>query len=229
VSGVELMVMVGSQFSIKAMAALQHKGVPYHLNKVPHNKVKRLAPGGQVPVLYWHGEEVRDSTEIMKRLDHEVVANPLFPVGNQDVVELEHSIDEDFNPFIDHYRWVDREGFDRSIRKALQDTLPPLVRTLVPPLVYHANKKRFLEKTGLAGEEAFPRLSQALASYDRRLQDTAYLCGDSPTAADMALYGMIHTLDGDFYPGYPGIMEKLGATELAHWFDGMRTAYPIRF
>jgi glutathione S-transferase len=185
-----------SLFTRKLEVALQFYGAPFQsLRKRGsgiEEEIEARSGTHQMPVLRTPGNRMlADTTPLIEMLDARYPARRLFPEGPQGI--LAYLVEEFFDEWVArvmvHYRWNDRENArvvseemgngDEAVTPYLRDWGPRACRatgTGTPEL-------------GRAADEEYRRLLSAMES---QLQDTSYLLGEDPTAADCAVLGGLY-------------------------------------
>lgn len=126
--------LVGSQFVMRAMAALQHKRIDYRLKFVHPTRLRsELPPPHTVPVMKWDDVQVEGSDNILRFLDERVEGQRFFPPGRDDVAAMDEHIANTFNAYALYFNWLDRECFDRTIGVMVARQIPWLLRCVPPP------------------------------------------------------------------------------------------------
>jgi glutathione S-transferase len=187
-------------FCNKVRAGLELKGVPYTLVEVNPRSKAELPPlppeaPRKVPVLVVDGETVWDSTEILRYLDRAFPAAPVFRPADAAVCKRADEIED----------WVDEELI-KALPTVLYGTLQEATKAAAVvarsskvtsaqslgimvggSAVMYLVAKRILKKSGRKDGHAW--VAENLDKVESWLGDQAFLCGDSLTIADAALYG----------------------------------------
>lgn len=118
-----LIVVNGSEFAMKAMAALEAAKdklpAQYSIKQVALLKLKKIArPPHLVPIMSVDDKVIADSTDIVKFLD-EHYGTDFFPKGEigKKVAELEEESDTVLSVFLRYFAFYDNDGFSRGIKK----------------------------------------------------------------------------------------------------------------
>ena len=219
-----LYAMVGSQYVAKVLAALDACAVPYRVVEVDILKLKQaLQPPHTVPQMWWKGELITDSADILNAIDRDVPNAPfkLYPPAKKAAVEeLEQHAGTILNAYIIYFTWWVQEGFEASYEKKMFDRywpLPSFLSKILISMAFDVGRLRGSMRKrvrGTLGEALIPpgrdpapdeqpnmraSLVEQLKTLEGKLADDAqqYLCGtDAPTAADFAVYGMLERLVG---------------------------------
>ena len=186
----------GSPFCVKVHRALNLKGLAYRPKNVGSPaQMKRINPGvGKVPVLGWDDELVPDSSRIFRLLEERQPSPPLDPPDPKALAHnrlIEDWADEGLYWFAVYMRWQIDGNFDAFNRRFFQPAMPIPVRWFVPGIVRKGVLK-MLRGQGL-GRQTLPQVLDALDDrldlLEGLLGDSAYLLGDAPLAADLAVFG----------------------------------------
>lgn len=256
---IELLVLPGSQFVMKAMAALDHLGLEYSIRRVNGQKLKKeLPPPHTVPVMHYDGQVVPDSHDILALLNEKhgrALGRDLFPADPpsaaafETVEALETWSGDVLYVWSLYYSWVDDEAWKRSLRPVIAKLVPGFLQKCCPCMFSPENavrpirekqRKRCNEVLGEAvatPEAAQQGIVQALHKLEASLLDDAqqYLQGtEHPTAGDFAVYGnMLRLVDTSFDAniggGFPDLFGVAKTHRLEAWFGRMKAAYPLQF
>ncbi len=186
-----LVTITFSHYCEKARWALDRAGVDYtedgHLPLFAWLPALRAGRVRTVPSLVTAGGCITDSTDILRWVDRQGGAPPLFPAGDPDVDELEDRFDTRLGP---HSRRVAYGYLLPAIRDVLGDApgVPPLevkaAKLLAPAIA--ALMKRGLKVTPAGVARSRERLADIFTEVEVRLADgRRYLTGDRFTAADL--------------------------------------------
>eukprot|EP00735_Rhodelphis_limneticus_P001591 TRINITY_DN12234_c0_g1::TRINITY_DN12234_c0_g1_i1::g.12958::m.12958 TRINITY_DN12234_c0_g1::TRINITY_DN12234_c0_g1_i1::g.12958 ORF type:complete len:280 (+),score=58.25,GST_N_3/PF13417.1/3.4e-12,GST_C_2/PF13410.1/2.1e+03,GST_C_2/PF13410.1/1.1e-07,GST_C_3/PF14497.1/5.2e+03,GST_C_3/PF14497.1/4.2e-07,GST_N_2/PF13409.1/1.1e-06,GST_N_2/PF13409.1/9.6e+02 TRINITY_DN12234_c0_g1_i1:54-842(+) len=238
-------VLVGSQYCTKVLAACDHHKIPYTLKRIdPMRLTKDLPPPHTVPVMYFDGQIIPDSTQILRFLDQHLDSpDKFFPDGNQDVVDLDEYLGNRFNQFVLYFNWIDDDGFNRSINSSVKPILPFFIRPFSSwILCSHRSNITNRVRAKLPAEEivdsrtAYETLKKELAKLNDRFTDgRKFLCGTpAPSAADFQLYGMMQHLvsstgDANLPPCTPTLFRDANVPKLQEWHEYMEKAFPIQY
>lgn len=193
-----------SSFCTKARRALALRGLHVELRDLvaPH-AVRRVNPSGKLPVLELDdGTRIEDSTRIARWADAHGEGPPLFPdEPDGRTAWLEDWADEAFYWFLVHQRWAVDDNYRRFRDRALADLPRPLRRATG----WHLRRglRRALHAQGL-GRLSHSRVFELLEGHLDRLADrlatAPWLTGDAPTAADLAVFGILQGLNAPLLP-----------------------------
>jgi|JI10StandDraft_1071094.scaffolds.fasta_scaffold13483_5 glutathione S-transferase len=186
-----LVTITFSHYCEKARWALDRARVAYvedgHLPLFAWLPALRAGRARTVPSLVTADGAVTDSTDILRWVDRQGGAPPLFPVGDADVVDLEERFDTRLGP---HTRRVAYHHLLPVIRTVLGDA-PGVPRAelraakLLAPAIA-ALMKRGLAVTPAGVARSRQRVDEIFADVASRLADgRRYLGGDRFTAADL--------------------------------------------
>jgi glutathione S-transferase len=187
-----------SPFVLTVQRALVLAKLPYRIDKLPMLRIKKYNPTGQLPVLMIDSEAVADSTMIMHRIERLAPGSLTAGLDPRAVAEAwlwEEFADTALYPQVLVTRWVDERGWPTP-RRAFFAGMPPLVRDVIASMVRRKMKEnlanRDFTRAGLAACET--RLFRVLDHLDARAPERGFWLGDSPTVADIGLFGQLHAL-----------------------------------
>ncbi len=227
-----------SHYSEKGRALLDFKKLPFRIEEhqlgLPQLGIYRLSGQRKVPVIDDAGRIVADSTEIALYLEERYPEPHLLPAdaaARREVLELEARLD----------RWMGSSApvvwFDWFVREQ-----PEEVSRLLQVEVWGAGQGRLaaaairplmrLSKARSIVKKSSERTHTLLKELCERLEKSPYLCGQSPSLADVAAAGLAFHLE---FPktrhlaipdwegvGVPGYAD---APEYARFFDWRRRFY----
>jgi len=185
-----------SPFVEKVVRGLELKGVPHRLvaPRTPLDLRRWNPTTRKMPVVEIEGEWLYDSTFILRRLDELVPDPPLFAQDARVAAaqrQLEDWCDESLYWYLMALRWTERNAAASGAQVAV--LAPRLLRPLMARLAIHQiGSMPRVQGLGRLPEEVLVRECGA------RLDDLVVLLGsrpfffaDRPSAADLALYGML--------------------------------------
>jgi len=249
-SDVCLVVIPGSPYAMKAMCALESRGLPYTLHWLELGYLKsQLPPPHLVPVMVCDGEVVTDSTDILKYIDAKLAPEMPALFSDAGTVALEEEMDEVFSAYLYFFIFCDEAAWMRSMRPKIAKNIPHFLQILgfTPEAAVADARERFHAKMStLLGEEVGGHdgkavmekgLAPLLLKYNTLLQGNRFLhAGDKPSAADCALYGFLERVvgDGGMCGGDSAIVSPLpdlldGYPHLQCFYKAMRVDYPMVF
>lgn len=211
-----------SHFCEKARWSLDRAGIPYredgYLPMLSWLPALRAGGSRTVPVLFAPDGPVPDSTEILRWVDRQPGAAPLFPAGDTTAVELEESFDRSLGP---HARRVAYGAMlpQRRAVAALLDGAPRWQARIARPALPVITQliRRGLKIEPAAVERSRQRVDEIFADVAARLADgRRYLTGDRFTAADLTFAALAAPLVAP--PGYDRYLPPADT-----WPDAMRT------
>lgn len=218
-----------SPFVEKVARALLLKGIPFATVDLrnPNDLGKWNPTTGKMPVLEVGPEKIYDSTFILRRIDQLKPAPPLFssdPVRAAQQRQLEDWSDESFYWYLMALRWCEKNT-PASIRE-IAGTAPLLLRPVVSLLL----KRSIVKAPKVQGLGRLPT-AILVEEIGRHLDDLTILLGsspffysESPSAADLALYGIVSSLCREATPeGEPMIAER---PTLLAWRSRVEEATP---
>jgi glutathione S-transferase len=169
---IDLYLLSGSAYAWRVHLALEHKGIPYQATYLSHDRgetkspaYRALNPRGRVPTIVDGDTVVYESLAILAYLEHKVPAPPLFGTTAREVGTVWRVIAE-YGSYLDD---------------AIEDFLGPMYAGTAAA---HADAVR----------AAIAVITAELARYEVALSKTAYLAGDSPTAADLVVFPHVQSL-----------------------------------
>lgn len=190
-----------SHYSEKGRALLDFKKLAFRIEEhklgLPQLGIYRMSGQRKVPVIDDGGRIVADSTEIAHYLEArypEPRLLPADPTARKEVLELEERLDRwmgSYAPVV-WFDWLVRER-PEEVRRLLEVEVwgvghGALASAAVRPLMRLAKAKRIVKKST---ERTHALLEELCA----RLEKAAYLCGPSPTLADVAAAGLAFHLE----------------------------------
>lgn len=202
---VRLLQFRASPYCRKARMALDYKGVAYETVEVGflrREELERLSGQRKVPALDFGGEVVADSTAILRFLEARVPEPRLIPADAEArarAMVWEDWADEALIPTLAALRWLIPASRRRAMAEA-REAYPArglpralalgVVSMALPALV----RLRVLKDGGLPRH--FALLDDALELLSDALAGPKCLCGDEPTAADLAVYSALSVIAG---------------------------------
>jgi microsomal prostaglandin-E synthase 2 len=219
-------------FCNKVRAGLDLKGVSYNTIEVsPRTKVElpdlpAEAPR-KVPVLRVDDRVLYDSTDILKALDEIFPDAPtLLPTDPQlraEAERIEDWVDSEFIralPTVIYGTWRSAARATRTISKASKfGIFEGIGVKMGGPMIMHMVAGRILKKAGRTDGMAW--VGECLDQFETWLGDTDYVCGDTVTIADVAMYGGISCVRD--FPIYESIA---GRPQMAAWIARMADIHP---
>lgn len=187
-----------SPFVEKVARALGLKRLPFEEAALRSPlDLKRWNPKtGKMPVLEIDGERVWDSTFILRRLDEIRPDPPLFAADPHTRARqrmLEDWSDESLYWHVFALRWMPAHA--PATLDQLAATLPPLARPvarlLFPRMIGSMPRVQGMGRLPL--EVLVRELAQRLDDLVVLLADRPFFYGDAPSAADLAVFGNLHT------------------------------------
>jgi len=190
-----------SPFVEKVARGLQLKGIAFELVPVKSPlDFKRWNPQtGKMPVLEIDGERIFDSTAILRRLE-ELVPEPRLHASDPATYARQRFIedwsDESLYWYVMGCRWTDVNAGASAAQVADSIPLPDFVKPVMRIVLRH-------QIGGQATAQGLVRLpfEQLLDELGRRfdellvfLDGRPFFFSDSPSVADLAIFGQLHTL-----------------------------------
>lgn len=190
-----------SPFVEKVVRALKLKGFRISLvePKSPADFKRWNPQTGKMPVLEIDGERVYDSTFILRRLDELCPQPPLFeedPVIAARQRFLEDWSDESLYWYIMGLRWCDQNAKATATQIVAALPVPPLVRPLLRLVIPRQIKRQAIAQ-GMARlplETLLEELGRRLDELLVLLENKPFFFADRPSAADLAIFGQLNTL-----------------------------------
>ncbi|MFO1518498.1 MAG: glutathione S-transferase N-terminal domain-containing protein [bacterium] len=209
-------------FCWKVRALLSYKKIPYETVEVhPLNKkeISFSKDYRKVPIFIGKGgEQVNDSTPIMKYIDEQYSANPVFEKEGEGkkieekwlkwadatlVRALPPLIYRNLSDSIKAFDYITQvEKFSR-LQQALIKYSGAAVMTLVA--------KKSAKSQGIADPEK--HLQKCLKDWEKALGEEDYLGGKKPNGADLAVFGILKSIEG--LPAFRFIEEN---QKVSDWF-----------
>jgi glutathione S-transferase len=153
------------------------------------------APKKKLPFIDDDGTRVADSSHIIEYLKKKF-GDKLDAKLSDEQRAVAHAVrkmmEESLYFSLVWSRWVDDLGWPHS-RKLLESAMPPVVRTLVPPLVRGSIRKaNYAQGMGRHSRDEIYELGKGdLTALSRILGDKPFLMGDEPTSVDCSAVGML--------------------------------------
>jgi glutathione S-transferase len=183
-----------SPYCNKVHWALRLKGLVYRTEDLV--RARSVSRTARLPVLVYDGEKVHDSTAIVRFLEARHPAPALRPAGARDAAlsfALEEWADEALHPFAAYYRWRERASLGLLASVTLPAVRPGLARLAMN--VPRNRIRRGLRPLGALGEAAVrEEFERNLDALEAMLAGRAWLFGDAPGAADIAVAAQLHML-----------------------------------
>lgn len=219
-------------FCNKVRAGLDIKGVAYNTVEVsPRTKVElpdlpAEAPR-KVPVLRIGDRVLYDSTDILMALDEQFPNAPLFlPTDSEtkaEAVRIEEWVDSEFIralPTVIYGTWRAAAQATRTISKASKFGLfEGMGVKMGGPMIMHMVAGRILKKAGRTDGMAW--IAECLDQFEAWLGDSDFVCGQTLTIADVAMYGGICCVED--FPIYQSITSRPTITA---WLNRMQAHLP---
>lgn len=187
----------GSPFSWRVLLSLEYKGINYHSHQLQFSKKEHLTdkilalnPRGKLPILK-HGDFIlTESLAIITYIDTLSSNNPLFSGNNQQQAKI----------------WKEISEFDSFVF--------PVAMKIVRP-IFTSNVEGKEEVIQVAARSTRKELNHI----NDKLQSSDWLAdADSPSAADIAIYPFIASIDR--------LGKKAIAQELNLGFEAMKETFP---
>jgi len=181
-----------SPYCVKVRKVLDFKQLPYRIEDyggLRALKVGSLSPSGKLPVLDYGAQRIEDSSAIVRLLDERHPTPALFPASVDR--HLVHLLED----------WADESLYWYELWLRLDDPVA-LERAAAAACVGRPRYERALFKLGLARQRSklvaqgigrYPRetvltnLRGHFAAIEGRLRAGAWLAGDAPSLADIAV------------------------------------------
>jgi glutathione S-transferase len=215
-----------SPFCLKVHRALLVHGLRYTSRRGSPRDFRNLNRAGQVPILLIDGQALPDSTLILARLEA-LSVRPLH-AGLPPGVVAEALLWEDYadtalNGFVVAARWADPANWP-AVKDAYFHKMPALIRAIVPGLLRRKVRKalwaRDVTRHGL--DAAWARLEVILDQLERRAPVEGFWLGPTLTAADLALFGQLHSLRTPLTPMQGAMVDR--RRRLAAYLDRVHRA-----
>jgi glutathione S-transferase len=224
----------GSPYSRKLRAVLRYRRIPHAwiLLNAPESRTLPVPRVPLLPQLFLPGADGRleahtDSSPLIRRLETSHAGRTVIPpdpvVALLDLV-LEDYADEWLTKAMFHYRWA----FAKDVARA-RALLPRWGRPeLTEPDAVEAGEAfaaRQIARLRVVGSNATTApiieasYRRALALLDAHLQQSRFVMGERPGAADFALYGQLTQLTG--FDPTPAAIALAEAPRVVAWVDGV--------
>lgn len=217
-----------SPFSLKIHRALQLHELDYERRFGAHPGAwKHLNPREQVPVLLVDDEPVYDSTVILRRLET-ISAHSLVPDEPAKAAEAwltEDWADQSLNGFVVASRWADDRNW-AAVEAAIFTGMPHLVCKIVAPRIRKGVIKSLVARDIWRGGAAqcWSRLEYLLDALDERAPASGFWVSETPSVADVALYGQLQSLRADITPWQRDLVES--HARLLYFVERVHAAVP---
>jgi glutathione S-transferase len=181
-----------SPYCVKVRKVLDFKQLPYRIEDyggLRALKVGSLSPSGKLPVLDHGAQRIEDSSAIVRFLDERHPTPPLFPpsVDRHLVHLLEDWADESLNWYELWLRLDDPVALERAAAAACVGR-PRYERALFKLGLSRQRGKLVAQGIGrYPRETVLANLRGHFAALDGRLRARAWLAGDAPSLADIAV------------------------------------------
>jgi glutathione S-transferase len=204
-----------SPFVEKVMRALALKGIAYETVPVKSpSDFKRWNPQtGKMPVLEVGGERVYDSTFILRKLDEWAPEPPLLARDPRTAARqrfLEDWSDESLYWYVMAMRWNDVNADATTEQIAAALPVPAVLRALLKPILRRQIRAQAMAQ-GLARqplERVLSELELRFQELDLWLGDSPFFFSDSPSAADLAIFGELYALRSGPTPQGVAVLER---------------------
>jgi len=181
-----------SPYCVKVRKVLDFKQLPYRIEDyggLRALKVRSLSPSGKLPVLDYGEQRIEDSSAIVRMLDERHPTPPLFPasVDRHLVHMLEDWADESLYWYELWLRLSDPQALERAAAAACAGR-PRYERALFKLGLSRQRSKLVAQGIGrYPPETVLTNLRGHFAALEGRLHDHAWLAGDAPSLADIAV------------------------------------------
>lgn len=204
-----------SPFVEKVVRALQLKDVPFELVPIKSPAdFKRWNPRtGKMPVLEIDGERYFDSTFLLRIIDERAPEPPLFSSDADTAARqrfVEDWADESLYWYVMGLRWADVNADATAAQVAGSLPVPVALRALLKPFL-----RRQIRPQAIAQGTARLPLEMILEELDRRFSELEVLLGNEPFffsnrpgAADISVFGQLHTLRSGPTPQGEIVLER---------------------
>ncbi len=212
-------------FCWKVKAILSYKKIPYQTVEVhPLNKkeIKFSKDYRKVPIFIDEaGQQINDSTPIMKYIDQNYRDHPVFERGEKERREEEKWLqwaDEvlvrALPPLI--YRSLSESitAFDYITKVEKFNWLQQRVIKYSGAMVMTLVAKKSAKSQGIADPES--HLKACLAKWSAALGSKSFLGGDKPNAADLAVFGILKSVE--YLPAFQYVKQN---SKVHEWFQGV--------
>lgn len=215
-----------SPFCMKANRALRFAGLSYTRKTGSRPDAWRsVNPTGQVPVLLVDERPVSDSTAILQEIE-KLSGRSLSGSAPSQRAEswlYEELADTSINGFLVAARWADERNWHRT-RDAYFHSMPALIKAIIPNRLRAGVIKNLVARdVWRAGPDAcWSRFQHILDRLDERAPTTGFWVGDALTAADLGLFGQLHSMRTVLTPWqHQRVNER---ERLSKWLDRVHAA-----
>ena len=188
-----------SPFCVKIQKVLDLKQLPYRIEEyggLRALKTKGLSTVGKLPVLDYDGERIADSSAIARFLEQRHPAPPLVPATLDPhlVHLLEDWADESLYWYQLWLRLFDEGALDRAVAAACEG------RPGYERMLFKQGLGRYRSSVVAQGLGRYPRetvlsnLREHLAALEGRLAQHAWLVGEAPSVADIAVASQLEQM-----------------------------------
>lgn len=187
-----------SPFVLEVERALKLAKLPFSYERVPFQRISKLNPTGQLPVLMIGDEAVADSTCILLRIEQLApgsMSAGLDPARAAEAWLWEEFSDTALYPQVLATRWADDRGWHVP-RAAFFGVFPPVVRDLIATFARRKTLQslqgRDFTRAGMKRCEE--RLFRVLDQLEARAPETGFWLGERASVADLGLFAQLHSL-----------------------------------
>jgi glutathione S-transferase len=210
-----------SPFVMLVHRALVLAKLPFRMERVAYQNIKRINPVGQLPVLGIDGNHVSDSTRILQRIEALAPGSLTAGLDARGVAEAwlwEEFADTALYPQVLATRCADERGW-AVIKPAFFGGIPPIVRDVVANMIRKRTLGMLRGRDFLRnGMEVFmERLNRVLDQLEARAPEGGFWLGDKPSVADLGLFAHLHAMR---MPKTPFRAEDIARRQrLSRWLD----------
>ena len=187
-----------SPFVLEIARALKLAKLPYEYRQVGMNKIKSINPLGQLPVLSIDGENVADSTAILRRIEQLAPGSLTGGLEGPALAEAwlwEEFADTSLYPHVLTTRWADDRGWPVP-RDRFFGGIPKPFGGIVGSMVRRGVVKKLVERDFLRGglDRCYERIYKVLDDLDARAPAAGFWLGPRPSVADLGIFAHLHSI-----------------------------------
>ncbi|MFO0561703.1 MAG: glutathione S-transferase family protein [Polyangiales bacterium] len=215
-----------SPFCLKANRALRASGLSYTRRTGSRPDAwRKYNATGQVPVLLVDERPVRDSTAILREIEklsgRSLSGNS--PAERAESWLYEELADTSINGFLVAARWADERNWPRT-RDAYFHSMPALIKAIIPGRLRAGVLANLVARdVWRAGPDAcWSHFQHILDRLDERAPAKGFWIGEQLSAADLALFGQLHSMRTELTPWQHQRVDE--RPRLSAWLDRVHLA-----
>jgi glutathione S-transferase len=209
-----------SPFCNKVYYALNYKRLPFESKILTGpEEVMRINRRGKLPALCWNDLTIVDSTDIVRLLEERCPSPSLYPSDpklRSRALMIEDWADESLYWHLVYERWT----VDEQVGQYLDLLFPGAPSMAREGIRSHIVSQLIGQGLGLCTlEEHRAQMATAL-DWIESIVESGFLCGPSPTVADIAVFAQIEALEASFTPFAAAEVRK--RPQLSEWAARVR-------